>query len=141
MGVYKHGALQPLIQLLESKSHKCRITFEEFEHLSQTNNFLKRVIEANLVIPEYVKFAHNFEKVFAQIKHDPDSKYTHGVVASYIPPLAKASPDWFASAFCSTDGQFSQLGDHDKKFSIQSVGKVFAYAMLHNLYLTKGKIE
>jgi glutaminase len=41
------------------------------------------------------------------LKEDKDGKYSWGEVASYIPSLGKADPKWFASAFCSTDGQFS----------------------------------
>ncbi len=62
-------------------------------------------------------------------------------MASYIPSLFKADPKWFASAFCSADGQFSQLGDHKGKFSMQSVSKVVAYSYLYNLYVQKGKGE
>jgi len=52
--------------------------------------------------------------------------------------LGKADAKWFASAFCSADGQFNQIGDIKHKFSAQSVSKVFAYAYLHDLYSQKG---
>lgn len=52
-------------------------------------------------------FYHNFETSFNDIKADKNNEYSGGEVASYIPSLFKADPKWFASAFCSTDGQFS----------------------------------
>ena len=65
-----------------------------------------------LVLPQFSHFQKNFEKVFAEIKADKEGKYSGGEVASYIPSLFKASPKWFAFAFCSIDGQFTQLGDY-----------------------------
>jgi len=62
-----------------------------------------------------------------------NNEYSWGEVATYIPPLANADPKWFATGFCSTDGQFCQFGDTDKFFSIQSIGKVVAYAFIHNI--------
>jgi glutaminase len=56
------------------------------------------------VIPEFNKFRENFNHCFDEIKEDLDDEWSGGVVADYIPPLAKANPKWFASAFCSTDG-------------------------------------
>jgi glutaminase len=47
-----------------------------------------------------------------------DEKYQVGTVATYIPPLAKANPNWFSTSFCSTDGQFAQYGDINTRFSI-----------------------
>lgn len=62
-------------------------------------------------------------------------------MASYIPSLLKANPKWFASAFCSADGQFTQEGDCSRMFSMQSVSKVVAYAYLYNIYVHKGNGE
>lgn len=59
-------------------------------------------------------------------------------MASYIPSLSIADKDWFANAFCSVDGQFTQHGDCDVMFSMQSVSKVVAYAYLYNIYVHKG---
>jgi glutaminase len=94
-----------------------------------------------MVIPQYKSFHTNFEKMFQEIKEDKNNEYSWGEVADYIPSLGKADPKWFASSFCSADGQFSQLGDHSGKFSMQSVSKVVAYAYIYNLYVQKGKGE
>jgi len=60
-----------------------------------------------LVLPQFSDFQKNFEYCFNQIKEDKEDKYSGGEVASYIPSLFKANPKWFASAFCSIDGQFN----------------------------------
>lgn len=103
-GVESHGALKTVTAILKAKSHKCPITYDEFEQLVAQNNFMKKVIENSLVIPEFSKFWKNFQKCFYEIREDPDNLYSGGEVASYIPPLAKASPTTFASAWCSSDG-------------------------------------
>lgn len=51
-----------------------------------------------------------------------------GEVASYIPELAKASPDGCAISFATIDGEVYSVGDSETLFSIQSVSKPFAYA-------------
>ena len=91
-----------------------------------------------LVIPEYLAFHHNFVEAFEEIKADKDNKYQGGEVADYIPSLGKANPKWWASSFCSSDGQFSQVGDHERMFSMQSVSKVVAYALAYNNYVQTG---
>ncbi len=52
-----------------------------------------------------------------------------GQVASYIPELAKANPDWFSICIVTTDGQVFEVGNVDQCFTIQSTSKVFAYGM------------
>lgn len=96
------------------------------------------MLENNLIIPQYPGFHNNFEKSFTDIKEDKNNEWSWGEVASYIPSLFKADPKWFASSFCSTDGQFSQLGNYQGKFSMQSVSKVVAYAFIYDLYVQKG---
>jgi len=45
--------------------------------------------------------------MFNEVKEDQNNEYSGGEVADYIPSLGKANPKWFASAFCSADGQFT----------------------------------
>lgn len=52
-----------------------------------------------------------------------------GDVASYIPELLKANPEHFAIAIATTDGKIYTAGDCDVRFTIQSVSKVFMYAL------------
>lgn len=86
-----------------------------------------------MTIPHFDSFRKKYQKAFLEIKSDVNNEHSWGEVATYIPPLAKADPNWFATSFCSTDGQLCEFGDYDKSFSIQSIGKVVAYAFLHNL--------
>jgi glutaminase len=52
-----------------------------------------------------------------------------GIVADYIPSLAKVSPDQFGIAVILADGTVHVAGDADTPFSIQSVSKVFTLTM------------
>ncbi|MBI1337409.1 MAG: glutaminase A [Phycisphaera sp.] len=57
-------------------------------------------------------------------------RYDHdGEVATYIPELAKANPDWFGLCLATTDGTLYSVGDTEVPFTIQSISKPFAYAM------------
>lgn len=61
----------------------------------------------------------------ARLKHN-----SSGTLASYIPELAKVPPDRFGIAIPSTGGQLSSVGDADCEFTLQSIAKPFALAML-----------
>ncbi len=52
-----------------------------------------------------------------------------GNVATYIPGLAKANPDWFGIALVTADGQVYEVGDSAQEFTIQSISKPFVYGM------------
>lgn len=52
-----------------------------------------------------------------------------GAVASYIPELAKADPNWFSISVVTVDGKVFEIGDLSQLFTIQSISKVFAYGM------------
>jgi glutaminase len=52
-----------------------------------------------------------------------------GAVATYIPELAKANPDWFAICVVTADGRIYEIGDADRQFTIQSVSKPFVYGL------------
>ena len=54
---------------------------------------------------------------------------TEGNVATYIPQLGTADPDWFAIAIATVDGQVYVTGDADLQFTIQSISKPFVYGM------------
>ena len=50
-------------------------------------------------------------------------------MASYIPELTKANPDWFGISVVTLDGRQLHVGDVQQKFTIQSISKVFVYGM------------
>jgi glutaminase len=52
-----------------------------------------------------------------------------GILATYIPELAKADPSWFAISIVTVDGQIFQIGQVEQQFTIQSISKVFVYGM------------
>lgn len=52
-----------------------------------------------------------------------------GEVASYIPELSKADPDWFGIAIATVDGQVYEIGDTSQSFTIQSISKPFVYGL------------
>ena len=52
-----------------------------------------------------------------------------GEVATYIPELGKADPEWFGLAVATLDGTVYEAGDSRVPFTIQSVSKPFVYAL------------
>ncbi len=50
-----------------------------------------------------------------------------GTIASYIPELALARPEWFGISVVTTTGQTFEIGDCRQTFSIQSVSKPFVF--------------
>ncbi|RAM49764.1 MAG: glutaminase A [Hapalosiphonaceae cyanobacterium JJU2] len=52
-----------------------------------------------------------------------------GVVAKYIPELAKVDPDLFAISIVSVNGEVYEVGNYQQLFTIQSISKVFAYGL------------
>jgi len=52
-----------------------------------------------------------------------------GEVASYIPELAKADPNWFGICLATTDGRAYEVGDTRQPFTIQSISKPFVYGL------------
>jgi glutaminase len=52
-----------------------------------------------------------------------------GHVATYIPELAKANPDWFGICLVTASGAVYQAGDCLPPFTIQSISKPFVYGL------------
>ena len=52
-----------------------------------------------------------------------------GVVADYIPELAKADSRWFGICIASVDGHVYEIGDSRQPFTIQSISKPFVYGL------------
>ena len=74
----------------------------------------------------------NFELFITFLKqlHRQYQPFKQGVVASYIPELAKANPDWFGISAVSVDGQQCHLGHTSGVFTIQSISKPFVYGLV-----------
>ena len=54
---------------------------------------------------------------------------TEGALASYIPELTKADPNWFGIVLVTVDGHVYQVGDSQQLFTIQSVSKAITYGL------------
>jgi glutaminase len=52
-----------------------------------------------------------------------------GEVATYIPELAKADPNWFGICVVTTNGGVYEVGDSRLPFTIQSISKPFVYGL------------
>src|SRR5258707_4051755 len=52
-----------------------------------------------------------------------------GDVATYIPELAKANPNWFGICLVTTSGTVYETGDSRQEFTLQSISKPFVYAL------------
>ena len=60
-------------------------------------------------------------------------RYRHlgeGSVADYIPALAKAPPDAFGVCVAGVRGRLFAIGDSDQEFTIQSISKLFVFALV-----------
>ncbi len=61
--------------------------------------------------------------------HDQFADCHEGEVATYIPELAKANPDWFGISLVTTSGEVYEVGDTRQSFTIQSISKPFTYGV------------
>jgi glutaminase len=82
-----------------------------------------KVLEQQLIIPEWQAFEQDIHFLFDQVAGDRS-----GANADYIPILRDADPERWGVAVCSVDGQRLALGDVDIYHSIQSVSKPLTYA-------------
>ena len=64
------------------------------------------------------------DDLYVQYRH-----LTDGQVATYIPELAKASPNDFGICIVTEDGRTFEVGDCDRPFTMQSVTKPFTFGM------------
>lgn len=66
---------------------------------------------------------------YLRLVHRECAGLTDGKVATYIPELAKADPDWFGICLVSATGSVYEVGDTQQPFTIQSISKPFVYGM------------
>src|SRR5678816_2708908 len=66
---------------------------------------------------------------FLRELHARHAALRDGQVATYIPELAKANPDWFGICLVTTGGHVYEVGDSRQHFTIQSVSKPFVYGL------------
>jgi glutaminase len=61
--------------------------------------------------------------------HARYSALTEGQVATYIPELARANPEWLGICLVTTNGAVYEVGDSSQSFTIQSISKPFVYGL------------
>jgi len=101
------------------------LNFEQFYSIAHGSiNFLSRILEGKLKIPDFEDFVLKLEIIFNKI-----AKVKDGANASYIPVLAEVDPNMFGMSVCTVDGQRWSIGDCEEPFSVQSCTKPIQYLM------------
>ncbi|MDE5844674.1 MAG: glutaminase [Muribaculaceae bacterium] len=72
----------------------------------------------------------DYKAVIQQIYNEVKPMWGKGKVANYIPALEMTDPRQFGIAVQTLDGDMFTVGDAETKFSIQSISKVFTFAMV-----------
>lgn len=74
------------------------------------------------------------QEILEEIKEEVKPLFNEGSVADYIPALARVEPNEFAMSVYDIDGNVYSVGSSDKRFSIQSISKVFTFVQIIRLY-------
>jgi len=72
----------------------------------------------------------DYQEVINKIYTDFQPRRGEGNVADYIPALAETDPMQFGISLSTLDGRECSVGDYKTNFSIQSISKVFSFAMV-----------
>lgn len=76
----------------------------------------------------------DYQRILNEIEAEIRPLFGQGKVADYIPALAEVDPNQFAMAITLLDGTRFSVGDAQKRFSIQSISKVFTFTMALDFY-------
>ncbi|RXJ78289.1 glutaminase [Arcobacter sp. F2176] len=71
----------------------------------------------------------NLNTTLQEIQEEIQKYSTKGKLANYIPMLAQADENDFAMSIITLEGEEFHIGCSDKKFSIQSISKVFTFTL------------
>jgi len=71
----------------------------------------------------------DFNTILKEIQEEIQPFFTKGKLPSYIPILAQANEDDFAMSLITLEGEEYHIGCTNKKFSIQSISKVFTFTL------------
>ncbi|XP_055998578.1 glutaminase kidney isoform, mitochondrial-like isoform X3 [Ostrea edulis] len=99
-----------------------------FKECIQDNIILiSKTMKNDFIIPEWQCFKKEIDKIYRNCRNN-----TAGEVASYIPQLARYSPDFWGVSVCTVDGQRYSNGDTSVPFSVQSCSKPLTYCMVQS---------
>ena len=113
------------VNLLQERPLQEKLSRDDFDFLFQNDvGFLEKVLTNYLVIPEFEDFCDTIREIYESVKNNNSGK-----TASYIPPLARVSPDLCSISICTIDGQIFNIGDFDEYFCIQSSCKPTNYCL------------
>ncbi|CEF59993.1 No extended memory [Strongyloides ratti] len=102
-----------------------RLNRQQFKICIQPSIALvSQALRNQLVIPNWSEFIKRIKDIFDSLKNENSGK-----VATYIPQLARQSPNRWGMSICTIDGQRYSLGDSNAAFCFQSVSKTFNYAI------------
>lgn len=73
----------------------------------------------------------HYQKIIQSIFHQIKNEENPGEVASYIPELANVDPDQFAVSIKIINEENYSYGDHQTRFSIQSISKVLLLCLVY----------
>jgi glutaminase len=71
----------------------------------------------------------DYKKILQEIETEIQPYFGEGKVADYIPALGSADPYEFAMSITLFDGSSYHIGAYKKRFSIQSISKVFSFTL------------
>lgn len=75
----------------------------------------------------------DYQAILEEIAHEIKPLLKEGKVASYIPELARVDSEHFAMSLILCDGTSYHVGESEKRFSIQSISKLFTLTMAMEL--------
>lgn len=76
----------------------------------------------------------DIQAILEEIEEEVRPLLGKGKVADYIPALAKVDPMQFGMAVTLLDGSHYGVGAYEKRFSIQSISKVFTFTLALHAY-------
>ncbi|XP_060580160.1 glutaminase kidney isoform, mitochondrial-like [Ruditapes philippinarum] len=100
-----------------------RETFKQC--IAKNISLISTAFRNEFIIPDFSQFCSDIDELYWHCREN-----ISGNVATYIPQLARYSPNFWGVAACSVDGQRYSVGDTNVPFCLQSVSKPLTYAMV-----------
>ncbi|KAL8619403.1 hypothetical protein ACOMHN_057045 [Nucella lapillus] len=88
---------------------------------------IAKAFRHQFILPDFQEFCRHVDELYWNAK-----PLTEGQVATYIPQLARISPDYWGVSICTVDGQRYSLGDANTPLCLQSISKPLTYALALN---------